>query len=82
MIDIKKIEDLISEGDSETINEEVYLGWKVWYDQQEDYEKVEHLLGAMSQFLLDPESHAARAVLRNTVVFTHRWSQEKHLEDF
>ena len=59
------------------VTDEAYESWKVWYEEQPEHEKVFHLLGALSQYLLDTESKAAASVLATAVVCTSRWTSEK-----
>lgn len=64
------------------VTDEAYADWKVWYEEQPEHEKVFHLLGALSQYLLDTESKATASVLATAIVCTSRWTSEKDLEDF
>lgn len=63
------------------VTEEEYAAWKVWYENLKDHEKVFHLLGALSQFLLSG-CRASSVVLATAVICTSRWQNEKEMEDF
>lgn len=63
------------------VSDEEYNRWKSWYDTLPEYEKLERLLGAISQYLTSP-SHGAAAIMASAIVCTHRYIEEKSLEDF
>lgn len=82
-MNILNIDKIISSiGEDYKVTDEEYFAWKQWYDQQEDHEKVFHLLGALSQYLTSPDSHAAAGVLAMAVVCTERWTSDKSDQQF
>lgn len=72
------MKDLAEEFD---VTDEEYNRWKSWYDTLQDYEKLERLLGAISQYLTSPSKGAA-AIMASAIVCTHRYIEEKSAEDF
>lgn len=69
-------------GGDPSIPEDQYQVWKDRYESQTEAEKVFDLLGAISQYLLSPSSHASCSVLAMALVCTHRWTNEKMDEEF
>lgn len=67
--------------DSFNVSDEDYNAWKVWYETLPEHEKVERLLGAVSQYLTNPCKGSA-AVMASAIVCTNRWVDEKSNEDF
>lgn len=67
--------------DEFSVSDEEYRRWFIWYDKLPDYEKLERLLGAVSQYLTSPSSGSA-AIMASAIVCTHRYIEEKSLEDF
>jgi oligoendopeptidase F len=67
--------------DNFDVSDEDYQNWKVWYESLQDYEKVDRLLGAISQYLTTP-CNASASVMASAIVCTNRWTNEKADEDF
>lgn len=63
------------------VTDEEYQAWKVNFEQLEEHEKVFRLLGVLSQYLLGG-GRAGATILASAVICTHRWCQEKDLENF
>ena len=67
--------------DEFSVSDEEYRRRFIWYDKLPDYEKLERLLGAVSQYLTSPSAGSA-AIMASAIVCTHRYIEEKSLEDF
>lgn len=68
-------------GDDFDVSEEEYTHWKANYENLPEHEKVFSLLVALSQYFLSG-CRASAAILGTAVVCTHRWTEEKSMEDF
>ena len=67
--------------DNFTVSDAEYETWKAWYETLQDYEKVERLLGAISQYLTSP-CKASASVMAAAIICTHRWVDDKEMENF
>lgn len=67
--------------DSFEVTDEEYNRWKYWYETLPEHEKLERLLGAISQYLTSP-GRASASIMASAIVCTNRWCNEKSTEDF
>lgn len=73
MLDVMGVEPNVSDED--------YEKWKSWYDTIPEYEKIEHLLGAIAQYLSSGDRTSA-VILATAIICTNRWTDAKSFEDF
>jgi hypothetical protein len=63
------------------ITDAEYEKWREWYDTLKEHEKLERLLGAISQYLTSPSKGSA-VVMASAITCTHRYIEEKSEKDF
>ncbi len=79
MINVTKITEMIPEDYS--VSDSEYFTWKIWYESLPEHEKIFHLLGAVSEFTINP-SHSGASIFASALVCTQRWLDEKFDEEF
>lgn len=64
-----------------TVSDDEYEAWKKWYETLSEHDKIFHVVGATSQYLISG-CRASAAVFASAIICTNRWIEEKSLDDF
>lgn len=67
---------------SSTVSEEEYSKWKSVFSKKSEADKLIDVIGPVSQWLLDPESHAASSVMVTMMMCINKYISELDNGDF